>query len=45
VKVVTLPDGERRAKPEFDEVATLARESGHSVPDVLALITRALGHG
>ncbi|HEU4563871.1 MAG TPA: nickel pincer cofactor biosynthesis protein LarC [Gemmatimonadaceae bacterium] len=35
VKVVTLPDGTERAKPEFDDVARVASETGHDVPHVM----------
>lgn len=36
VKVVTLPTGERRAKPEQDDVVRVAAETGRSVRDVAA---------
>jgi uncharacterized protein (TIGR00299 family) protein len=41
VKVVTLPDGSTRGKPEFDEIVALAREVGRPVPEILALVARA----
>lgn len=43
VKVVTLPGGERRAKPEHDDVARVAAETGRSMRDVVAASTRAAG--
>jgi hypothetical protein len=36
VKIVTLPTGERRAKPEHDDVARVAAETGRSVREVAA---------
>lgn len=41
VKIVTLPDGSTRFKPEFDDVVATARESGRSVREVLDLASRA----
>ena len=41
VKIVTLPDGSTRFKPEFDDVVAAARASGRSVREVLDLATRA----
>ena len=42
VKIVTLPDGSTRFKPEFDDVVATARESGRPVREVLDLASRAL---
>lgn len=42
VKIVTLPDGGQRAKPEADDVARVARETGQSVRAIRALV---LGQG
>lgn len=44
VKIVTLPDGSTRFKPEFDDVVAVARESGHPVREVLDLASRASPH-
>jgi len=41
VKIVTLPDGSTRFKPEFDDVVATARESGRPVREVLDLASRA----
>ena len=41
IKVVTLPDGRRRAKPEFDDVRGVATALGRPVSEVLALATQA----
>jgi uncharacterized protein (TIGR00299 family) protein len=41
VKIVTLPDGSTRFKPEFDDVVATARESGRTVREVLDLASRA----
>ncbi len=40
VKIVTLPDGSTRFKPEFDDVVAVARESGRTAREVLDLATR-----
>jgi uncharacterized protein (DUF111 family) len=37
VKVVTLPDGRRRAKPEYDDVARVAQATGHPAQDIFWL--------
>ena len=37
VKVVQLPDGRRRAKPEFDDVARVAQATGRSPQDIFWL--------
>ena len=34
VKTVTLPDGERRSYPEYDDVAELCRTSGRPFPEI-----------
>jgi uncharacterized protein (TIGR00299 family) protein len=41
VKVVTLPDGRRRAKPEFADVERAALVTGRSVQDILTQALRA----
>ena len=41
VKVVTLPDGERRAKPEFDDVQRIALATGRSAFDIYQLALAA----
>lgn len=43
VKVVTLPDGSRRAKPEFDDARRAAQKLGMSIADVGAAALEALG--
>ncbi|MGH7663851.1 MAG: nickel pincer cofactor biosynthesis protein LarC [Gemmatimonadaceae bacterium] len=45
VKVVTLPDGSRRAKPEFDDVRRVALATGRPARDILRLATEAAEHG
>ncbi len=40
LKVVTLPDGSTRFKPEFDDVARVAAAAGKSPVDVVAEATR-----
>jgi uncharacterized protein (TIGR00299 family) protein len=37
VKVVQLPDGRRRAKPEFDDVSRVAQATGRSAQDIFWL--------
>jgi uncharacterized protein (DUF111 family) len=41
VKVVTLPDGGRRAKPEFEDVRRVARLTGRTIGDIFTLAARA----
>lgn len=41
VKVVTLPGGARRAKPEFEDVARVAAETGRALTEVAALARAA----
>jgi uncharacterized protein (TIGR00299 family) protein len=41
LKVVTLPDGGERAKPEGDDVARVARDTGRSVTEVTQLALAA----
>jgi uncharacterized protein (DUF111 family) len=43
LKVVTLPDGTRRAKPEFDDVSRAAKAQGRSLAEVSAEALAALG--
>ncbi len=43
VKVVTLPDGTRRAKPEFDDVQRVARATGRSVMEIADSAREAAG--
>ena len=43
VKVVTLPGGTRRAKPEFDDVRRVAEQQGRRLADVAADALFALG--
>lgn len=43
VKVVTLPGGKRRAKPEFDDVRRVAEQQGRALADVAADALSALG--
>ena len=38
-KVVTLPDGKRRAKPEFIDVQRVALATGRPLQDILRLAT------
>ena len=40
VKIVTLPDGSTRFKPEFDDVVAAARETGRTPREVLDLAMR-----
>jgi uncharacterized protein (DUF111 family) len=41
LKIVTLPDGMTRLKPEFDDVDRVARATGKTHADVLAAATKA----
>jgi uncharacterized protein (TIGR00299 family) protein len=41
VKIVTLPDGSSRFKPEFEDVLVTSRESGRPVREILDLAARA----
>ena len=43
LKVVTLPDGKRRAKPEFDDVRRVCETQGRSFADVAAEAIAAMG--
>jgi len=43
VKVVRTPDGEHRAKPEFDDVAAAARALGRDPRAIAAAALAALG--
>lgn len=45
LKVVTLPDGSRRAKPEFDDVRRVAEATGHPMADIFARATLAADRG
>ncbi|HXY30148.1 MAG TPA: nickel pincer cofactor biosynthesis protein LarC [Gemmatimonadaceae bacterium] len=42
VKVATLPDGRRRAKPELDDVARVAEATGRTLDEVRALARLAV---
>ena len=41
VKIVTLPTGERRAKPEFDDVSRCALATGRTASDIYQLALAA----
>ena len=41
LKVVTLPDGSRRARPEYESLAALARDSGRPLDELAAAALRA----
>ena len=41
MKVVTLPTGERRAKPEFDDVSRCALATGRTASDIYQLALAA----
>jgi uncharacterized protein (TIGR00299 family) protein len=45
LKVVTLPDGSRRARPEYESLAELARSSGASLETLAARALAAWGDG
>src|SRR3954465_1977598 len=42
VKVATLPDGSRRAKPEFDDLRRVAEETARPVAEIRSEVMRAL---
>src|SRR4051795_6996423 len=42
VKVATLPDGTRRAKPEFDDLRRVAEETSRPVAEIRSEVMRAL---
>jgi hypothetical protein len=42
VKVATLPDGTRRAKPEFDDLRRVAEETSRPLADVRTEVMKAL---
>jgi uncharacterized protein (DUF111 family) len=41
VKVVSAPDGGRRAKPEYDDVRRVADATGHPADDIFRRATVA----
>jgi uncharacterized protein (DUF111 family) len=41
VKVVTRPDGVRRAKPEFDDIRRAAEATGRPIADIFAMASLA----
>ncbi|MFL5464474.1 MAG: nickel pincer cofactor biosynthesis protein LarC [Gemmatimonadaceae bacterium] len=43
VKVATLPDGTRRAKPEFDDLKRVAEETARPLADVRSEVMSAIG--
>lgn len=43
VKVATLPDGTRRAKPEFDDLRRVAEETARPLAEIRSEVMRALG--
>ncbi len=45
MKLARLPNGERRAKPEFEDVRAVSRATGRSAADVAALALAALERG
>ncbi|MCD7820631.1 MAG: nickel pincer cofactor biosynthesis protein LarC [Clostridiales bacterium] len=45
VKVCTLPDGSRRAYPEYDSVAALCRWSGRAYPEVYQMVQNSVDLG
>ena len=42
VKVATLPDGTRRAKPEFDDLRRVAEETARPLAEVRSQVMKAL---
>ncbi|MCD7837370.1 MAG: nickel pincer cofactor biosynthesis protein LarC [Clostridiales bacterium] len=45
VKICTLPDGVRRAYPEYDSVAALCRQSGRAYPEVYQMVQNSVDLG
>jgi uncharacterized protein (DUF111 family) len=43
VKVATLPDGTQRAKPEFEDLRELARETLRPVAEIRAEVMKEIG--
>jgi uncharacterized protein (DUF111 family) len=43
VKVATLPDGSKRAKPEFDDLRRIAEETSRPLAEIRAEVLSALG--
>ncbi|MEA2765332.1 MAG: pyridinium-3,5-bisthiocarboxylic acid mononucleotide nickel chelatase [Gemmatimonadaceae bacterium] len=43
VKVATLPDGSKRAKPEFDDLRRVAEETSRPLAEIRSEVLRALG--
>jgi uncharacterized protein (DUF111 family) len=42
MKVVTLPDGATRAKPEFDDVVAAATATGQPISEIVRLAAHAM---
>ncbi|MCD7843676.1 MAG: nickel pincer cofactor biosynthesis protein LarC [Clostridiales bacterium] len=42
VKICTLPDGTRRAYPEYDSVAALCRQTGRAYPEVYQMVQNSV---
>ncbi|MCD8051722.1 MAG: nickel pincer cofactor biosynthesis protein LarC [Clostridiales bacterium] len=45
VKICTLPDGTRRAYPEYDSVAALCRQTGRAYPEVFQIVQNSVDLG
>jgi hypothetical protein len=43
VKVATLPDGSKRAKPEFDDLRRIAEETSRPLAEIRSEVLSALG--
>jgi len=43
VKVATLPDGSKRAKPEFDDLRRIAEETSRPLAEIRSEVLNALG--
>jgi uncharacterized protein (DUF111 family) len=43
VKVATLPDGSKRAKPEFDDLRRVAEETSRPLAEIRSEVLSALG--